>query len=229
MIYPATYGFEVKAGSLAFAMFGYKQNETQFVALLNNHNLKDNLFSIAWRFYLADCIRYRVRLSEQYLFFAPDFISKEHLNLSTSEEFKALEIYLLCTCIDAISGQDDFLSFDQWLQKIGNIGKGEFEDDKNTVAEILTDSGLDLSDPTNFSNLAYRLYDEVYLKRFGNHRAFIRTFDELPIELKQIFIENLFISRPINKDPIRDKKPSDIGIRSVRYEIELTSSEESHF
>ncbi len=194
------YPDQIENGLLAYNIFGFKLQKAEFVSRLGQHKLNSQLNAVAWRMYLIDTMRYRLRLSRPGFFFAPDFHSEYELSGQVFEEIKALQLYLLCTCIDTISGQD-FVSFDEWLKIRKKGKKDQYGVDDEAISSILRNVSGDLRNPDIFRQTAAKLYSDVYSKKSGNRQSFVRQFSDLPEAAKKFLLEIYFISNMLNADP----------------------------
>ncbi len=184
------YPDQIENGLLAYNIFGFKLQKAEFVSRLGQHKLNSQLNAVAWRMYLIDTMRYRLRFSRPGFFFAPDFHSEYELSGQVFEEIRALQLYLLCTCIDTISGQD-FVSFDKWLKISKKRKKDQYGVDAESISFILRNVSGDLRNPDIFQTFLtfpadtkhFYYSDEIsmYSKKFkkSNNQKFFLVHNRL--------------------------------------------------
>lgn len=186
---------------LAHNLFGYKINEGEFRQRFEQCSDKELLQRVTVRTRFIDLLRFRTSFKRSY------FLNGGHAGYLVDIEKQGLELYLLCTCIDALSGETDFLDFPTWLQ-VGTSqskkNKYHIKDDK--IKEILGNDAQALLNPDIFRNKAAKLYSEVYLSNFGNSEGFLQFFEELPNAAKEILAESYFISDLLKEDYFSNEK-----------------------
>jgi hypothetical protein len=210
--------------SLAHNLFGYKINEREFRKRFEQCPDNEILQRVTTRLRLIDLLQFRMAYrhgafldgTQQYLI---------------DIDIKSLELYLLCTCIDTLSGETNFLDFPRWLQvgeKVSKKTKYHINDDK--IKAILEEGKQDLFDPDVFRNKAAKVYTEIYLSNFGITNGFLQFFDELPDIAKEILASSYFISDLIKEDRLSDEIDEVTEIEGekgwTKYSISLIKEEE---
>ena len=80
---------------------------------------------------------------------------------------EALNLYLLCTCMDVLAGSgQDFMDFPAWLKWKENA-------ESQTIATLI--QGKEMHHRVDFGNVVYQIFDQVYLPTYGDKRGF-RSF-----------------------------------------------------
>src|SRR2546423_1679294 len=89
------------------------------------------LTNITNRVFLADKLRYATSYS-------PHGLDDTWTSYLFWDQLKALELHLLCTCIDALAGQG-FISFEEWLQsnKSGKKQQYGLNEDESKIQRLL--------------------------------------------------------------------------------------------
>ena len=119
-----------------------------------------------------------------------------HTTWRLGNEKIALELYLLCTCVDALS-ESNYIDFPSWLSKDSENGT-----DEQRISQILIQSPGNLSDPTIFGSAVLRIYQEMYLPVYGIKNNFIKFFCDLPPETQRLLAQVYVISNPLSKSEI---------------------------
>jgi hypothetical protein len=146
-------------------MFGCGIDRQVFEAKLEGLSEEDRLRldRVAWRMQLTFKLRYETSLNRN-----PCAWKYEDFNLR-AVELPAIEVYLLCTCLDALTDRPPYVDFGQWLkQQEDVIGLGK--------QEII--------------NLYTR-----YKREHGVGKNFRDLFSKLPKAMKSWLTENIIIER----------------------------------
>jgi hypothetical protein len=103
------------ANSHIYAVFGFGTGPIEFsrrILELKEGNLieVDLLFDIANRVHFVDFLRFQIGWESEALQDVGE-------NFQVSRNLDALEIYLLCTCIDSLSGDKTRLNYNEWLEE----------------------------------------------------------------------------------------------------------------
>jgi hypothetical protein len=181
--------------SLAYNLFGFGVLEPVFTRRLSNSELHEQLDTVAHRICFVDRLRYRQQFVVGESFSTPELLHR------LSVERQALELYLLCTCIDALAGED-FIRFHEWLGVKKRATKTKYGIDDDLIGQVLSRFPGDLRDPDRFRSAAFSLFNEAYLPNHGNHKAFLRFFDALPASMKSVLLQVYTISDPLDEDEI---------------------------
>ncbi len=86
---------------LSYELFGFQQRSNEFNDRLRAHPRQDVLAAATLRVYLAGRIRYRMQIDDR----QSRLSGRRYL---LEQDVRALELYLLCTWPDVLSG-DDFI------------------------------------------------------------------------------------------------------------------------
>ena len=190
--------------NIPYNLFGLQITEKQFGDYLQSSKYHDVLHYVATRVFFVDQLRHHAffRLNSALM----DGLTSWRLG----NEKIALQLYLLCTCVDALSGSN-YIDFAGWLAKNSKNGA-----DKQRISEILNQSPGNLSDPTIFGSSVLRIYREVYLPIYGVQNNFIKFFNELPPETRKLLAQVYIISKPLTKSEIsRDLNDSQTLPRDI--------------
>ena len=163
----------------AFRAFGFGVNSLDFArAQLNlqeNDPVNYRLFTdIADRILFVDHLRFELWQALE----SSDGGFGDSLRLITNLD--SLETYLLCTCIDALAGGRDFVTFADWVQE-----------NQEKVAEQL--GGKAVTSTNEFSSITANLHDSYTSEEVGLTRKFTAFFQELPEFLKQALAQNIVL------------------------------------
>ena len=180
---------------LEYNLFGFNVNAKDFNHRLCQSENLEQLGAVAIRVYLIDRLRYRLRFTPALFLSTPD------LNYRLGIEKQALELHLLCTCIDALAGKD-FLSFPEWLAVSKPAKKAKHRINDSIIELAIRGMREGLCEPDVFRRAATQVYKNAYLPQHGNHKAFLRYFDSLPDSLKKLLTEIYVMSDPLDEDDI---------------------------
>jgi hypothetical protein len=167
-------------------LFGFGLDKDEFVQAFRScdKDEREKVYAVSRRAYLADLLRYRLALEEPLR--APGF-PDGHVASWFARERRTLEGYLLCTCIDALA-TEDFSDFADWLtaKKSGVERDAEFH---KVVQSVVKQPNVDV-----LRGSLHRMWQKLYLPRFGNQQAFIRFFRGLPSSVKEMLAQAYVLS-----------------------------------
>lgn len=180
---------------LAHNLFGFQTNQRRFIEQLQQSDDQNTLLNVTTRVYLTDLLRHRLRFD-----YSGRLLAGQLLELLADRRLKALQLYLLCTCIDVLSSEYPFLDFAQWFiiqDPQSKARHGIDEGEEQQMADILQDISGDLHDLETFRSTVARAYRHVYLPKHGVRRNFVRFFLELPDALRRLLADAYVISTPL--------------------------------
>jgi hypothetical protein len=184
----------IDEGRLECNIFGLGIGKRLLLDLLEASTDMTILHDVAVRVFVIDRLHYR-----GYFVPAP-FLSTPYLRHRLDIEMQALELHLLCTCIDALSGED-FVTYPEWLQVTRAAKKEKYGVNDTGINAVLSEYH-DLHDADEFRKAARQVYDDIYRSRHGNRRAFLRQFDELPPAVQHLLAESYVISAPLSEEQV---------------------------
>lgn len=119
-------------------------------------------------------------------------------------QIRALELYLLCTCLDAIANDragKRALSYVDWLANKGRKAESEKRDELVTL--ILTELDQDNISKETLINVSQRLY-KFYSEEYGGlGHNFHELFQSIPVSVQQYLADTYLISDD-PADPVRN-------------------------
>jgi len=190
----------VKASQeLAHNLFGFQTNQRKFIERLQQYDDQNTLLNVVTRVYLTDVLRHRLHFD-----YSGRLLTGE-LQILLADQLQALELYLLCTCVDVLSSEYPFVNFAQWFLIRDPESKARHGIDKSEeqqMAAILQDISGDLHDLETFRSTVAQLYQQVYLPKHGVRRNFVRYFLELPTALRKLLADVYVISTPLHPEEL---------------------------
>lgn len=191
---------EKERAALAHRLFGIGIAESEFAWAVSDSGLHEKLQDVAMRVLLADYLKYRASFLDTSYFFSPAFASSGDLSYRLYREVASLQLYLLCTCVDAIQGKrNGFITFPNWLHRKRSV-------DDDAIAQILSElsQSLDLRQAAPFRKTAHQVFDRVYRPVYGDRHGFIQFFLNLPPSLSSLVTNAFMISSPLSEHPMFD-------------------------
>jgi hypothetical protein len=190
--------------NIPYNLFGLQLTGKQFEDYLQRSQYHDVLHYVATRVFFVDQLRYHA-------FFRLNPVLMDGLtSWRLGNEKIALQLYLLCTCVDALAG-NNYIDFPSWLAKLSENGI-----DEQKISQILNQSPGNLSDPTMFGSAVLRIYQEMYLPVYGVKNNFLNFFSDLPPGTQRLLAQVYVISNPLSKSEIsRDLNASQTLPRDI--------------
>ena len=182
--------------NIPYNLFGLQLNEKEFEDYLQKAMDQEILNSVAMRVFFVDQLRYNA-------FFRQTPALMDGLtSMQLGTEKTALQLYLLCTCVDALSGSK-YIEFINWLElRDTQINKIKYGLDGQKISQILREISGNLDDPNIFKSAVLRMYREIYRPTHGIQNSFLRFFSDLPINTQEILAQVYIISGLLSKNDI---------------------------
>ncbi|MCL4560109.1 MAG: hypothetical protein M1281_05795 [Chloroflexi bacterium] len=182
--------------NISYNLFGLQISEKEFMRQFQKAGNQERLKSVAMRVFLVDQLRHNV------IFRQTPALSHEFTFWLLQNETISLQLYLLCTCIDALSGSE-YIDFYEWLMlRDSNKNKTKYGYDGTMNRQILNQISGDLHEPKNFRSAVDRIFRESYQPIYGNRNSFLMFFNELPLETRQLLSRVYIISSLLTKEDI---------------------------
>jgi len=168
---------------LAATFFAFDEWAGDIDERLDETGERDHLLAIVMRLYLADRLRHRLG------FRTGIYPDTPWLSWLVDEEASILELYLLCTCVDALAG-NQFIQFPEWLAVSSPRARQQYglDADESKIRSILEAESHDIKHPGVFRRVARQIYSDVYAHRYGNVQAFRGFFHHLPKPMTDILL-----------------------------------------
>jgi hypothetical protein len=211
--------------------FGIGLKTGELLTKINSHEKRNELIDVANRLWFFDLLRYRTT-------FSPGNVVPDEINTFLNNEVLALQQFLLFTCIDALSGKMDFITFPDWLSIRKSKTKNKYNiNDEDIKIAVGTDN---LNETDNFRFAAFRVFQKCYQPHYGNKISINKFLLELPESLKRILAEIYIIvktTKPFkyfvfdqNGNPIRTVDDWDIEQKKwVSLDLDLKINEIANY
>lgn len=203
-----------EAALIARTLFAVDLDEKAFLNAWQYTDKQRQLAAVTHRILFADFLRYRTRFVRPRYSFGVQVAADAEIASMVSEQLSGLTLYLLCTCIDVLTGQGgDFLDFPRWLTS----GRG-IEDAELSIHL----QGTSVSQASSFRMLIRHLHEEHYLPRHGGRRGFAAYFSEtIPVPLQDA-LSSIYCIVPNAVDPGFD---DDLWSEHLRSWDDLSTSD----
>jgi hypothetical protein len=178
---------------IARALFAIDLDKKTFLDAWNSADKQRQVAAVTHRILFADFLRYRTRFVRPSYSFGVQVAADAEITGIVRDQLSGLTLYLLCTCIDVLTGQGgDFLDFPRWLTS----GRG-IEDAELSIHL----QGTSVSQASSFRMLIRHLHEEHYLPRHGGRRGFAAFFSEtIPVPLQDA-LSSIYCIVPNAVDP----------------------------
>lgn len=157
---------------------------------LSNPNEKLRLERVAKRLQFTLHLRYRVA------FYRSPIGWNQEGHTFTNEELPSTEIYLLCTCLDALAGKPTYLKFEDWLELQESTGCWDKNDIINLYKKYNNEHGVGKSFKNLFINLPPVIKDwlsnNMSIHRSGKSFSTVKTDPDMLMKHLYTFFYELW-------------------------------------
>jgi hypothetical protein len=150
--------------------------------------IKEKIGSVCFRLRFIDAIQYESRFTE----------------IEDRVQANALQVYLLCTCFDTLSGQSPYQRFDDWI----------IERDESALLEQIGSAPSSAETISWYKRTTKRLYEE-YLANHGVTRNFRNLFIDLPEVLQRELVNSYAIVKAGEANDDWSKMPIERRLRRI--------------